>query len=68
MAGASYRYELRRGDEIIATGHLTLDHQLDIGDEITIGPNRGTIQTIEPLLATRECRLVVQLPDRTASR
>lgn len=67
MAGANYRYELRRGAEIIATGHLTWDHQLAVGEEITIGANRGIIQAIEPLLATRESRLVVQVPDSTAA-
>jgi hypothetical protein len=66
MAATSYRYELRHGDEIIATGHLSLDQQLHVGEEIAIGPNRGTIKTIEPLLATRETRLVVQVPDPSA--
>ena len=66
MAGTNYRYELRRGEEIIATGRLTWDQQLEVGDEIAIGPERGTIATIEPLLASREYRLVVQIPDGLA--
>jgi len=63
MAGTNYRYELRRGHEIIATGRLTWDHQLEVGDEITIGSDKETVRTIEPILATRTYRLVVQIPD-----
>jgi hypothetical protein len=61
MAGTNYHYELRRGDQIIATGRLTWDHQLDVGDEMTIGRHRGLVQAIQPLLASRDYRLVVQL-------
>ncbi len=56
-----YRYELRRGDEVIATGHLTRERPLEIGERITIGGHAGIVRTIEPLLAERELRLVVQL-------
>jgi hypothetical protein len=60
---ASYRYELRRGDEIVATGHLTNDEPLEVGQSIKIGEGEGVIETIEPLLRDRELRIVVQLPD-----
>ena len=56
-----YRYELRRGDEVIATGHLNRERPLEIGERITIGGQAGIVRTIEPLLAERELRLVVQL-------
>ena len=66
MAGHNYRYELRNGDEIIATGHLTWEHDLDIGDEITIGRHRAIVDTIEPVLRTNEKRLVVRVRDATS--
>jgi len=56
-----YRYELRRGDEVIATGHFSRNKPLEIGERITIGSKAGTVRTIEPLLGERELRLVVQL-------
>jgi hypothetical protein len=62
---STYRYELRRGDEIVATGHLTSDAPFDVGDSIKIGSREGVIQTIEPLLRDPELRIVVQLSDST---
>ena len=32
---ATYRYELRRGDEIVVTGYLTNDAPLEVGESIT---------------------------------
>jgi hypothetical protein len=60
---ATYRYELRRRDEIVATGRLTNDEPLQVGQPIKIGGREGVIQTIEPLLRDRELRIVVQLRD-----
>jgi len=60
---ATYRYELRRRDEIVATGHLTNDETLRVGQSIKIGKHEVVIQTIEPLLLDRELRIVVQLRD-----
>ena len=56
-----YRYELRRGDEVIATGHMSREQPLEVGERITVGSQSGIVRTIEPLLAERELRLVVQL-------
>jgi hypothetical protein len=56
-----YRYELRRGDELIATGHLSREQPLEIGDRITIGSRAGIVRDVEPLLGEHELRLVVQL-------
>ncbi|HEX4324172.1 MAG TPA: hypothetical protein VHZ77_06015 [Gaiellaceae bacterium] len=61
MAGVDYRYELRRGDEVVATGHLSRDEPLEIGDRLEIGGQLGIVRTTEPLLGEREVRLVVQL-------
>ncbi len=55
-----YRYELRRGDEVIATGHLSSEQPLEIGERMTIGSRSGIVRSIEPLLGQRELRLVVQ--------
>ena len=60
---AVYRYELSRGDEIVATGHLTIDERLEVGQSIAIGKREGVIETIEPLLRESELRIVVRLPD-----
>jgi hypothetical protein len=56
-----YRYELRRGDELKATGHLGREQPFEVGERITIGSHSGIVRTIEPLLGERELRLVVQL-------
>jgi hypothetical protein len=37
VAGVDYRYELRRGDEVVATGHLNEERPLQIGARIEIG-------------------------------
>jgi len=56
-----YRYELRRGDEVIATGHFSREQPLEVGERITIGGRAGIVRDIEPILGERELRLVVQL-------
>jgi hypothetical protein len=56
-----YRYELRRGDEVIATGHFSSEQPLEIGERITIGSRSGIVRSIDPSLGERELRLVVQL-------
>jgi hypothetical protein len=61
MAAVAYRYELRRGEELLATGHLSLESPLELGDPVEIGEWRGIARVIEPLLGEPELRLVVQL-------
>jgi hypothetical protein len=56
-----YRYELRRGDEVIATGHLGSEQPLEVGERITIGSRSGIVRSIDLLLGERELHLVVQL-------
>ncbi len=56
-----YRYELRRGEEVIATGHLAREQPLEVGERIAIGSYSGIVRAIEPLLHELELRLVVQL-------
>jgi hypothetical protein len=56
-----YRYELRRDDEVIATGRLSTKPPFEVGERITIGSRSGIVRSIEPSLGERELRLVVQL-------
>jgi hypothetical protein len=57
----TYRYELRRGEEIHATGHLTRETPLEVGERITIGSSEGIVHEIAPTLGESELRLVIQL-------
>lgn len=61
MARVDYRYELRRGDEVVATGHLVLEQPLEVGERLEIGGQIGIVRSVEPLLREQELRLVVQL-------
>ena len=56
-----YRYDLRRGEDVVATGHFRRERPLEIGERIAIGRHAGIVRSIEPLLGERELRLVVQL-------
>jgi hypothetical protein len=57
----AYRYELRRGEELVSTGHLTKEQALEVGERIEIGGVLGIVRTVEPVLREREFRLVVQV-------
>ena len=61
MGGAVYRYELRRGDEVIATGHFSSERPLEVGERVDIGGQEGIVRTVEPLLGEPEQRLIVQV-------
>jgi hypothetical protein len=56
-----YRYELRRGEEVVATGHLSVDQAIEVGERVEVLGREGIVRSIEPLLGERELRLVVQL-------
>jgi hypothetical protein len=36
-----YRYELRRGDEVIAAGHLSREQPVEVGERLTDRARRG---------------------------
>jgi hypothetical protein len=57
----SYRYELKRGEELLATGHLSRDTPLAVGDRTTINGSAGIVRAVEPQLGEREQRVVIQL-------
>ena len=61
MPSLTYRYELRQGEKIVATGHLTRETALEVGDRIAIGRSEGIVRAIEPTLGDRELHLIVQL-------
>src|SRR5579871_1641209 len=61
MPPVAYRYELRRSDEIVSTGHLTLEQPLEVGDRLEIGGHTGVVATLSPSVGETEIRLVVQL-------
>jgi len=62
-----YRYELRRGDEVVATGRLSREQAFEVGERVAIGAQPGTVRRVEPTLGGRELRLVVQLTREPAS-
>jgi hypothetical protein len=57
VAGIDYRYELRRGDEVVATGHLSREQLLEVGERLEIGGQIGIVRAVEPLLGEQEFRL-----------
>ena len=57
----SYRYELRDGNAIIATGHISYEVPLELGDLVTLGKTEGIVRDLGPRLAGGEVRLLVQL-------
>jgi hypothetical protein len=61
MPTLDYCYELRRGDEIVATGHLSHGQPLEVGQRVEIAGQTGIVRTVEPILGQRELRLIVQL-------
>jgi hypothetical protein len=61
MAPIRYRYLLRRGAEIAATGLISLEEPLVVGDEVTIGSEPGEVVEVGPRLTTGEFRLIVRL-------
>ena len=60
-----YRYELRRGNEVVATGHLSRKEPIEVGERLVIGAHEGLARTVT-LLGEHELRLVLELlPSRT---
>lgn len=68
MPTFDYRYELFRGAEGIATGHLTREQPLEVGEQMMIDGRPGVVRLVEPLLGERELRLVAQLWLRRTGR
>jgi hypothetical protein len=58
-----YRYELRRANEIVATGRISREQQFEVGEAVTLGGHSGIVRAVEPTLGEHELRLVIQLGD-----
>jgi hypothetical protein len=56
-----YRYELRRNEEIVATGHLTRETPLQVGDRLMISRSHGIVRSIDPTIGEQELQLIIQL-------
>jgi hypothetical protein len=50
VPSVEYRYELRRGEEVVATGHLSREQPLEVGAHLVIGGRPGIVPSIEALL------------------
>jgi hypothetical protein len=57
----TYAYELRRADQVVATGHMKQEDPLVVGDPVVIGGHRGIVDTVSPQMVRGDVRLVVQL-------
>ena len=64
MGTIEYRYELRRGSELVATGRLTWEQPLEVGARLEIAGHSGRVRSIEPILRQRELHLIVSLDER----
>jgi len=45
---ASYEYELRQGDSVVATGRIQLDERPAPGDELELGRERVRVEDVLP--------------------
>jgi hypothetical protein len=61
MPPFEYVFELRRGEEVVVTGHTTREEPIETGDRVTLGGREGIVRSVEPILGEQELRLVVQL-------
>ena len=66
MAETRYQYELRQGERVTSTGHLTLPFPVEVGERVAIGGSTGLVRAVEPMLGDRAIRLVVQLLPESA--
>ena len=52
-------YELRDGDAVISTGHLTLEAEPRVGDTVSLGRKRYVVAEVRP--GNEGLRLVLRL-------
>ena len=64
MPAFDYRYELRDGEEVLATGRMSRDRELDVGERIRIAGHSGVVRSVEPVLGDRAQRVVVEVRSR----
>jgi hypothetical protein len=56
-----YVYELRRADEVLATGRLSDARSFEIGDEVEIAGWVGIVREVLATAPSGELRLIVQV-------
>jgi hypothetical protein len=61
VTSTNYIYELRRGETVVATGHLTSETALEAGQRFTVNNQDGLIRSIDPTADPQEWRLIIQL-------
>src|SRR5438128_1625682 len=54
MGSVEYRYELRQGEQVVATGHFSRDESLEVEERLEILGHAGIVRAIEPVLGERE--------------
>jgi hypothetical protein len=59
-----YVYELRRGQEVVATGRLSDEREFAIGNECDVAGWVGIVRDALPTTAGKEVRLVVEVRRR----
>ena len=64
MTAVGYRYELRRGGELVATGRLSRERPLEPGQQVEVAGYLGTVQSVEPILGSRELNVVITVESR----
>lgn len=55
-----YLYELRRGEEVLATGRLRESEPLAVGDRIALAGRTGVVRTIEPQLGNPTMHVLLE--------
>jgi hypothetical protein len=55
MPPFQYVYELRRGEEVVATGRTTPEEPVEIGDRVTLGGREGIVRSVEPVAGSMSC-------------
>lgn len=65
MAAITYLYEFRDNNTVIATGRLTRDSALEVGDLIIINRQTGIVQAVVSTLDPTEQRLILERRSET---
>ena len=65
MAAITYLYEFRDHNTVIATGRLTRDSALEVGDLIIINRQTGIVQAVVSTLDPTEQRLILERRSET---
>ena len=61
MSSYSYVYEVRHGTELVATGRLTREDAVQIGERMTVGHHTGLVRSVQPGLSDQVPRVVIEL-------